>query len=836
MLTTRLLTRIFAASLVIFSLLAFAFSSVTHVQALAKMQEATPATGVDVPDGLTDADWEQINAILPTAITSQQGYIKASNTESNDQFGQSIAISGNTVVIGAYREDSNATGINGNQANNSAVDSGAAYVFVRSGNIWSQEAYLKASNTDGSDWFGSSVAISGDTIIIGAYNESSNATGINGNQTNNLAFGAGAAYVFTRSGTIWSQQAYLKASNTGAGDAFGFSVAIAGDTIVVGAKSESSNATGVNGNQANDLAAHSGAAYVFTRSSNVWSQQAYLKASNTNAEDFFGVAVGIAGDTVVIGAEDESSNATGINGNQGDNSVPYAGAVYVFTRSTNIWSQQAYIKASNTGTNDYFGSIVAIAGNTVVVGAVGESSSARGINGNQTDNSAPNSGAAYVFVRSGSTWNQQAYIKASNTNANDYFGKVAIFGNIIAIGAYGESSNAIGVNGNQTNNSASRSGAAYVFTRNGSNWSQQSYIKSSNTETSDFFGNAINISGDTLVFGASGEDSNAVGVNGNQSNNLAPSSGAVYAFVIPHPSVISSRRTTASPTTAASVDFSVTFSEPVMGVDASDFIIAKSSGISDAAVTAVSGGPTNYLVTVNTGSGAGNIRLAVYDNDSIVNAYQIPLGGAGAGNGSFSAGETYLVRPLTQIFQSQAALDGFFIESTENSNAAGTIVIGSSSFPAICVGDNPSNFQIRAILHFNTGSLPDTASVTKITLKIKQAGLVGTNPFTTHGALLVDSSNTFFGTSYGFQAADFQVGPGNLAVGSFNPTPTGAWYDAVLNNVGKININHAGPTQYRLRFAIDDNNNSAADFTRFYSGDTATVADRPALVVEYYVP
>ena len=136
--------------------------------------------------------------------------------------------------------------------------------------------------------------------------------------------------MFTRSGDVWSQQAYLKASNTGAGDYFGTSVAVSGDTLVVGARYEDSNATGVDGDQADNTAANSGAAYVFTRSGSTWSQQAYLKASNPGANDEFGNSVGVSGDTVVVGARYEESNATGVNGDQADNSAADSGAVYVF--------------------------------------------------------------------------------------------------------------------------------------------------------------------------------------------------------------------------------------------------------------------------------------------------------------------------------------------------------------------------------------------------------------------------------------------------------------------------------------------------------------------------
>src|SRR5262249_9086539 len=152
--------------------------------------------------------------------------------------GSSAAVSGDTVVVGAPYESSNATGVDGDPSTNSAPSAGAAYVFVRSGTNWSQQAYLKASNTDANDGFGTTVAVSGDTVVVGAYGESSNATGVHGDQSDNNAQWAGAAYVFVRFGGVWSQQAYLKASNTQEYYEFGISVAVSGDTVVVGAPNE----------------------------------------------------------------------------------------------------------------------------------------------------------------------------------------------------------------------------------------------------------------------------------------------------------------------------------------------------------------------------------------------------------------------------------------------------------------------------------------------------------------------------------------------------------------------------------------------------------------------
>jgi hypothetical protein len=466
---------------------------------------------------------------------NEQAYLKASNTEAFDFFGCSVSISGDTVVVGALNEASSATGVNGNQANNSFSASGAAYVFVRSGTIWSQQAYLKASNTAASDQFGYSVSVSGDTVAIGAIWEDSSATGVNGDQANNGSSASGAAYVFVRSGTTWSQQAYLKASNTGVEDFFGCSVAVSGDTVIVGAYDEDSSATGANGDQASNGSSASGAAYVFERSGTTWSQQAYLKASNTGVVDRFGISVAISADTVVVGALNEASNATGVNGDQTNNGSFNAGAAYVFIRSGTAWSQQAYIKASNTpaesGAGDNFGYSVAVSGDTAVVGAPNEDSSTTGANSTPNEN-AGGSGAAYVFVRSGTTWSQQAYLKASNTGGGDTFGySVAISGDSVVIGAVNEDGSSTVINGNQADNSAISAGAAYVFQRSGGIWSQQAYLKASNTEANDLFGGAVAVSGDTVIVGAYWEDSNATGVNGNQTNNSSSDAGAAYVFV-----------------------------------------------------------------------------------------------------------------------------------------------------------------------------------------------------------------------------------------------------------------------------------------------------------------
>src|SRR5918999_602563 len=224
---------------------------------------------------------------LPTVVPpmlplKQVAYIKASNTEAFDHFacgggnqghtGTSVALSGDgtTLAVGAPFESGGASGINGNQNDNSTYASGAVYVFVRQGDSWTQQAYVKASNPGQSDHFGSSVALSrdGNTMVVSAPWESSAATGINGNQKDDSIPQAGAVYVFARTGSTWAQQAYIKTSHMEAGDDFGFSVALSfdGNTLAAAAFDEDGAGRGINPAHDNN-SQNSGALYVFTRES-----------------------------------------------------------------------------------------------------------------------------------------------------------------------------------------------------------------------------------------------------------------------------------------------------------------------------------------------------------------------------------------------------------------------------------------------------------------------------------------------------------------------------------------------------------------------------------------
>jgi hypothetical protein len=491
--------------------------------------------------GCTDSNVVSFTSTLVDGI----GYLKASNTGAGDWFGTSVALSadGTTLAVGAYGEDSSATGIGGDEADNSAGASGAVYLFSNASGSWAQTAYLKASNTGAYDDFGYSLALSADgaTLAVGAPEEDSSATGIGGDEADNSANASGAVYLFSNSSGSWAQTAYVKASNTDAGDLFGRSVALTADgtTLAVGAPWEDSSATGFGGDEADNTATQSGAVYLFSNTSGSWAQSAYLKASNTDAGDWFGYHLALSADgaTLAVGAYGEDSSATGINGDETDNTATNSGAVYLFSNTSGNWSQTAYLKASNTDAGDAFGYHLALLadGATLAVGAPWEDSSATGIGGNEADNTADYSGAVYLFSNSSGSWVQSAYVKASNTDAGDLFGRsvaLSADGATLAVEAPYEESSATGINGDEADNTASESGAVYLFSNGSGSWAQTAYLKASNTDALDWFGDSLALSADgaTLAVGADGEGSNATGIGGDDADNTAGESGAVYLY------------------------------------------------------------------------------------------------------------------------------------------------------------------------------------------------------------------------------------------------------------------------------------------------------------------
>jgi hypothetical protein len=532
----------------------------------------------------------QNNAFAPGVINSYRsiGYVKASNTaapigQTAQNFGRSVAVSadGNTVAIGAPGEASNGS----SQSDTSVPGAGAVYVFVRdtTTGAWTQQAYVKASDaaTDGVANFGSSVALSsdGNTLAVGASNASVVAQDNTGSPVS--IPGVGAMYVFTRSGTTWTQDAKLAPtyvnstpgcadSSSGRRYSFGSSASLSadGNTLAIGALTESSNNTIVPG--FNDGApwkfscssglqlnwkSQSGAVYVFTRNKNtgVWSQAQYLKAQDNATDKNFGNAVSLSADGLALA----------VGAWQDNDIMSKSGAVYVFTLSGGNWSQQAKIKAPNASAGiagcqpgggpggAQFGISVALSGDgaTLAVGANGEASSATGVNNNgtATDVTYCGDGAAYVF-RSPS-WVEEAYIKPSTAAAFLSFGSavgLSYDGNTLIVGANGETSSNRGVdNGLPNGSGGSNVGAAYVFSRSPDcvqgPWCtppvggvSPGYTKASNPTAGANFGSSLAISSDgkTMVSGAYAESGVAKGIaaGGGSSAYTATGSGAAYLY------------------------------------------------------------------------------------------------------------------------------------------------------------------------------------------------------------------------------------------------------------------------------------------------------------------
>jgi len=352
-----------------------------------------------------------------------------------DQFGWSVSVSGDTALVGANCDD------------DLGDESGSAYIFMRSGSSWSQQAKLMAYDGAGDDQFGSSVSIDGDWALVGAPFD------------DDQGIDSGSVHVFLRSGTTWAQQAKLVASTGTTKEEFGTSISIDGDTAIIGAPF------------AGGVHPSAGVAYVFARSGWTWTQQARLSASDGATGDEFGCSVSIDGDTALVGAWGDDDT--------GDNS----GSAYVFCRSGTTWTQQTKLLAADGGGGDYFGTAVAIDGNTALVGAYHD------------NDPVYESGSAYVFVASGTTWTQQAKLAASGYPGGERFGRsVSLDGDTALIGAYAANS-------------------CYVFCRSGFGWSQAARCTDLGAE---WLGYSVSLDGDVALAGAP---------------RMGPVSGAALVFV-----------------------------------------------------------------------------------------------------------------------------------------------------------------------------------------------------------------------------------------------------------------------------------------------------------------
>jgi FG-GAP repeat len=364
---------------------------------------------------------------------SEDAKLTASDGARDDVFGSSVAIDGDTAVVGAPWKT--------NEGLPDGRYAGAAYVFVRdSSGTWTEQQKLLPGTPGIGAFFGTSVAIEGDTAVIGARRD---------NYT-------GSAYVFTRTGTVWTQQARLTASDAADDDQFGFSVSVSGETVVVGAYKKNTTA---------------GAAYVFKRSGASWAQEAKLLGLDTVSGDEFGYSVSVDDDTALIGAPS-------------DIYYPFdAGAAYVFTRDEfDVWHQRDKLLASDRAVDDRFGHRLSLDGDLAVVSSYLDDAWA-----------GADQGSAYIFTRvSLSDWTQTAKLTAADAAAGDHFGSsVSIDGINVAIGASYDGD--LGL----------YSGSAYLFSQDGAgDWSQETKFNASDGSSQDLLGCAVSIDDRTVIAGA----------------------------------------------------------------------------------------------------------------------------------------------------------------------------------------------------------------------------------------------------------------------------------------------------------------------------------------------
>lgn len=438
------------ATITIFVLISFMFSVVVTTVSAHQLENYRWNNSLTSNDRIMT---QQNNTPDYGVGTIQLASFSPPDLQAMDEFGWSVAVSRDTAVIGARNHDP----VLGNGI---LTGGGAAYVFVRSGNSWIQQAKLTPKQLESGDSFGVSVAIDGNTVVIGA-------PGSDVEDKND----AGAAYVFIREGVEWKQKQRLVASDFSTGDGFGVSVSIENDLIVVGADSKDLS-----------LLFDAGAAYIFSEKTGTWLQTAKLISQNAGFGEYFGTSVAIDGGIVVIGATE--ANPFGSRG---------AGTAYIFRRSNQNWIQEKQLEPKISRNGDFFGASVAISNETVAIGApfADPDTGAGRVGG---------AGSVFVFRFRSGEWKEDATLSANDASSLDQFGQsVAISGNRILVGATGK-----------TREGYSRAGAAYLYSRQGSEWEQQTKIVAEYAYKDDRFGWAVSMSGDTILIGAVGRDPNLI--------------------------------------------------------------------------------------------------------------------------------------------------------------------------------------------------------------------------------------------------------------------------------------------------------------------------------------
>jgi hypothetical protein len=487
------------------------------------------AQSLQVPIEVTAATGktETYTLVFTAAPDADYTYVKASNTREGALFGDALQLHEGQLIVGSPFESS---GSPDDPNDASSPDAGAVYVYNQKGG-WMQPQYLKAERPVEGGKFGASLAASGDLLAVGSPQgcgcEPVAPMALPG-ATCELA--GGEVLIFRRDADgVWNPVTCVSTPG-GSNDfeEFGASVALDGDTLVVGS-SNASGGTGVSSTVTNLPGNNPGAAYVFRTldGGRNWGLEAFMKALVPYADRAFGQALAVEGNRLVVGDPGDPSSSTMIDGSQLNAAAPSRGAVFVFERSGETWTQAAFLKASNQRAQGV-GASVALAGDRVAVGAPDESNAGAGINPDGDVGPLAASGAVYVFAKYATAWAQESYIKAKLPADNAYFGtSVALIPGQLLVGAVGDPGTSAGVNPPDSGN-ANRAGAAYLFTLAGTIWRQHAYIKASNPETNDEFGEAVATDGSLYVVGATAEDGSSAGINGPVNDNLFQNAGAVY--------------------------------------------------------------------------------------------------------------------------------------------------------------------------------------------------------------------------------------------------------------------------------------------------------------------
>lgn len=579
----------------------------------------------------------------------------------NDYFGCSVSISGDYAIVGAYNEDKDASGLN------TLTNPGAAYILQNVAGIWTLVQKVVASDRGGNDFFGTSVAIDGDFAIVGAYQEDHDAVGASTKSN------SGSVYIFQNIAGIWTEVQKIVASDRNTDDFFGFSVAIDGNYIIVGAYQEDEN------DSSSATLFNPGSAYIFKYIVGTWTEMQKIVPSDRAAADFFGYTVDINGSYAIIGAYAEDENAGG------GATMSASGSAYIFENTADVWSQDQKLVATDRGIDDYFGYSVAITDNYAIIGAYQEDENEVG------GSTMGEAGSAYIFKNNAGTWSQDQKLVSSDRAASDNFGfAVSIDGDYAVVGARLEDEDA------SSSNTINNSGSVYIYNLSGSTWAEEQKIVSSDRGNSDSFGKSTAVDGNYILVGVPQEDHDATG-----GGTSISSAGSAYVFY--NAPEINIKQNTSDIASGGSYDFgTIEFgnSSPVTsftienngaddlslsgvpkieisGTNAADFAINQSSVSSPVS----SGSTTSFTITYTPSStGTHTAEISILNNDPDETPYTFTLNGTGG----------LLSQTITDFdpIPMKTYGDGTFLVSATASSGLDVVFTSSDPTVATCTGTN----------------------------------------------------------------------------------------------------------------------------------------------------